>query len=81
MFGVQASMVHAAEVAAGMPFVLKLTLQSYSALLQTLEVALKDSTGFVTSGQSHACMHLYVQWHDSLLMLTHAPLHACPCIP
>ena len=50
----QASMVHAAEVAAGMPFVLQLTLQSYAAVLQTLEVAVKDSSGFVTSGQSHA---------------------------
>lgn len=52
-------MTHAADVAAGMPFVLKLTLQSYSALLHTLEVALKDSTGFVTSGQSHACTCIY----------------------
>ena len=69
-------MVHAAEVTAGMPFVLKLTLQSYSPLLQTLEVALKDSTGFVTSGQSHA----YHQCYESWLMLTHAHLitHACP---
>ena len=44
-------MVHAAEVTAGVPFLVKLTLQSHSALLQTLEVVLKDSTGFVTSGQ------------------------------
>ena len=48
---VQASMVHAAEVNAGSPFVLKLTLQSHLPLLQTLDVVLKDSTGFVTSGQ------------------------------
>lgn len=69
-------MVHAAEVTAGMAFVLKLTLQSYSALLQTLEVALKDSTGFVTSGQSHACVHCHVSLH----MPTHAQLitHAYP---
>ena len=44
-------MLHAAEVAAGAPFVVKLTLQSFSAQLQTLEVALKDSAGFVTSGE------------------------------
>ena len=62
-------MVHAAEVAAGMPFVLKLTLQSYSALLQTLEVALKDSAGFVTSGQSHACLHNVAR----LIALAHCP--------
>ena len=47
----QASMVHAAEVTAGMPFVLKISLQSHSALLQTLDVVLRDSTGFVTSGE------------------------------
>lgn len=58
MYALQASMAHAAEVAAGMPFVLKLTLQSYSALLQTMEVALKDSAGFVTSGQSHASLYI-----------------------
>ena len=49
---VQASMVHAAEVAAGAPFVVKLTLQSFTAQLQALEVALKDSAGFVASGKS-----------------------------
>ena len=55
---VQASMLHATEVTAGSPFVLKVTLQSHSPLLQTLDVVLKDSTGFVTSGQcsSYLCM-------------------------
>lgn len=48
---VQASLVHAAQANAGSPFILKLTLQSHSPLLQTLDVVLKDSTGFVTSGQ------------------------------
>jgi len=54
-FNVQASMLHATEVTAGSPFVLKVTLQSHSPLLQTLEVVLKDSTGFVTSGQCSSC--------------------------
>jgi len=58
----QASMVHAAEATAGAPFVLKLTLQSHAPLLQTLDVALKDSTGFVTSGQHDCCCY---------------PLHCC----
>ncbi len=58
VFNMQASMLHATEVTAGSPFVLKVTLQSHSPLLQTLEVVLKDSTGFVTSGQcsSYSCM-------------------------
>ncbi|DBA90115.1 TPA: hypothetical protein ACH3X1_003431 [Trebouxia sp. C0004] len=47
----QASMLHATEVTAGSPFVLKVTLRSHAPLLETLDVALKDSTGFVTSGQ------------------------------
>lgn len=76
-------MVHAAEVAAGMPFMVKLTLQSHSALLQTLEVILKDSTGFVTSGQNPLCTPLqwhnlsgmthmvYIMWHDCRLVHTH----------
>lgn len=46
----QASMLHATEVTAGSPFVLKVTLQSHSPLLQTLDAVLMDSTGFVTSG-------------------------------
>jgi len=56
---VQASMLHATEVTAGSPFVLKVTLQSHAPLLQSLDVVLKDSTGFVTSGQcssSYFCM-------------------------
>ena len=55
---VQASMLHATEVTAGSPFVLKVTLQSHSPLLQTLDAVLMDSTGFVTSGQcsSYLCM-------------------------
>lgn len=58
MLNVQASMLHATEVTAGSPFVLKVTLQSHAPLLQSLDVALKDSTGFVTSGQcsSYFCM-------------------------
>ncbi len=58
MFNVQASMLHTTEVTAGSPFVLKVTLQSHAPLLQTLDVVLKDSTGFVTSGQcpSYLCM-------------------------
>lgn len=46
----QASLVHASEVTAGSAFVVKLTLQSFSPQLQTLDAALKDSAGFVTSG-------------------------------
>ena len=60
VFDLQASMLHATEVTAGSPFVLKVTLQSHSPLLQSLDVVLKDSTGFVTSGQcpSYLCMLL-----------------------
>lgn len=54
LYAWQASMVHAAEVTAGMPLVLNLTHQSYWVLLQTLEVALKDFTGCVTPGQLHS---------------------------
>ena len=80
MIALQASMVHAAEVAAGMPFVLKLTLQSYSGLLQTLEVALKDSSGFVTSGQSNAHAFLSCMTHCSLLLMhSSSSIHACSC--
>ncbi len=58
LYNVQASMLHATEVTAGAPFVLKVTLQSHAPLLQSLDVVLKDSTGFVTSGQcsSYFCM-------------------------
>lgn len=75
-------MVHSAEVTAGMPFVLKLSLQSYSALLQTLEVALKDSTGFVTSGPSrilcHTAFHvLCTTHHVGMSTLTRSPVTLC----
>ncbi|KAL0042524.1 hypothetical protein WJX79_002345 [Trebouxia sp. C0005] len=62
----QASMLHATEVTAGSPFVLKVTLQSHAPLLQSLDVALKDSTGFVTSGPRNASVAV-LPHQDSVL--------------
>ena len=71
MSALQASLVHAAGVTAGMPFVLKLTLQSHSPLLQTLEVVLKDSTGFVISGES--------QWNLNNASVKHVGTYTYGC--
>ena len=64
-FAVQATLIYAAEVTAGVPFVLKLALQSHAPLLQTFDVALKDSTGFVTSGQWLPAVLCYLGLCDS----------------
>lgn len=55
---VQAHLVYAPQAVAGQPFVLNIALQSHCALLQRLEVTLKDSAGFVTSGKLFFASHV-----------------------